>query len=193
MICFLHHLEEHGSHLNEYQINTLESLQHTCYCHVQFMHHTRQNTKKTKQHITKTAEVRWSSRDFFFFFHMHFSWTNNRETASGLISLTKMSKYKTGWHLLMRYPRVWSCAAQKAKISCSVGPGRTGGSHLFAPCRSQYKIAWGTDLQWHVYWPNNFHETETNRLEKVGNSLKHQLEPTSRHKQQRFLFFFAVV
>lgn len=45
MICFLHHLEEHGSHLNEYQINTLKSLQHTFYCHVQSIQQNRQNTK----------------------------------------------------------------------------------------------------------------------------------------------------
>lgn len=29
MICFLHHLEERGSHLNEYQINSLKSLRRT--------------------------------------------------------------------------------------------------------------------------------------------------------------------
>lgn len=37
MICFLHYLLERGSHLNEYQINTLKSLWRAFHCHVQFL------------------------------------------------------------------------------------------------------------------------------------------------------------
>lgn len=37
MICFLHYLLERGSHLNEYQINTLKSLRRAFHCHVQFL------------------------------------------------------------------------------------------------------------------------------------------------------------
>ncbi len=64
MICFLHHLEERGSHLNEYQINTLKSLQRTLDCHVQFMHHNKLNTKKKKHNKLKRVEA----QEIFFFF-----------------------------------------------------------------------------------------------------------------------------
>lgn len=55
MICFLLHWEEHGSHLNEYQINTLKLLQHSPDCCVQSMHCNKQKPK-----------IWWRLRDFSF-------------------------------------------------------------------------------------------------------------------------------
>lgn len=45
MICFLLHFEEHGSHLNEYQINALKLLQHSPDCCVQFVHCNKQRLR----------------------------------------------------------------------------------------------------------------------------------------------------
>lgn len=56
MIYFLHHLEEHGSHLNEYQINTLKSLQRALDCHVQFMQRNKPNTSNKRKNKMKCEE-----------------------------------------------------------------------------------------------------------------------------------------
>lgn len=49
MICFLLHFKEHGSHLNEYQINTLKLLQRAPDCCVQSMHRNKRKLKKSRR------------------------------------------------------------------------------------------------------------------------------------------------
>lgn len=81
MICFLHYLEERGSHLNEYQINTLKSLRRTFYCHVQFVHHNRQNTEKK---LNKSSCSAMKLKRYFFLFV--FVWTNKRSSLGAHFS-----------------------------------------------------------------------------------------------------------
>lgn len=75
MVCFLHHLEEHGSHLNEYQINTLESLQRTPDCHVRY-------ARREVKHVVKKKRKRKR-----FFFHVCVDWTENKQPRGSFPSL----------------------------------------------------------------------------------------------------------
>lgn len=101
-------LEEHGSHLNEYPIKHLEVI--TAHAWLPCSVHAPQRAWKRER-----AKVRRGSRESFF--HACVEWTKNTETASGFISLIKMSTYKTGWHVVLRHPhtRPHSLLTQESK------------------------------------------------------------------------------
>lgn len=83
MICFLQHLEEHGSHLNEYQINTLKSLQRILDCHVGFRQRNKLNAKKNNT-IKNNLNSNEASEIFFFLFLIFCMCLVDREQRNSL-------------------------------------------------------------------------------------------------------------
>lgn len=89
MICFLQHLEEHGSHLNEYQINTLKSLWHTLDSHIDSTPHNNLHTTTQKKKEDKLRGEKAGGEDAFMCVC-----STEKQPQGSFVSL-KMSKYIT--------------------------------------------------------------------------------------------------